>query len=87
MGGGGFGSNNYDDNNNNHHQLAPLPVPPPLSGQKRGFSFPGRGGSPGSPCSLYLFIYLFLCLTVIVTVGLTVKFELNVAYCVYLVLV
>ncbi|KAK9992066.1 hypothetical protein SO802_027051 [Lithocarpus litseifolius] len=45
-GGGGFGSNNYDDNNNNHQQLAPLPVPPPLSGQKRGFSFPGRGGSP-----------------------------------------
>uniref|UniRef100_A0A7N2LX14 RRM domain-containing protein n=1 Tax=Quercus lobata TaxID=97700 RepID=A0A7N2LX14_QUELO len=45
-GGGGFGSNNYDDNNNNHQQLAPLPLPPPLSGQKRGFSFPGRGGSP-----------------------------------------
>ena len=59
-GAGGFGSNNYDDNSNNHHQLAPLPVPPPLSGQKRGFSFPGRGGSPGS-VRFVLFIFYFLC--------------------------
>lgn len=46
-GGGGFGFNNNNNNNHHHPQLAPLP--PPLSGQKRGFSSSLRGGSPGSP--------------------------------------
>jgi hypothetical protein len=54
-GGGGFGSNT--------HQA------PPLSGQKRGFAFSGRGGSPGK-CSCaceradlhaVVIVYLYFC--------------------------
>ena len=43
-GGGGPGGFGFND-----HQ-----VPPPLSGQKRGFPFAGRGGSPGECSSCLL---------------------------------